>query len=71
MFRIDDFDLHHFHFLPAPELLLSDPLVACCPLASLEKAEEIEKIAFLTLCIETRSERIFQSAKPSILALDP
>jgi hypothetical protein len=71
MLRIDHLDLDHFHFIPAPELLLSGPLVACRPLASLERVEEIEKIAFLSLCTESRPERIFQPAKPFILFLDP
>jgi hypothetical protein len=71
MLRIDNLDLDHFHFLATPKLLLSGPLVACCPLTSLERVEEIEKIAFLSLCIESRPERIFQPAKPFILFLDP
>jgi hypothetical protein len=71
MLRIDDLDLHHFHFITTPEILLSGPLVSCCPLASLERMKEIEKIAFLPLCIESRPERIFESAEPPILSLDP
>jgi hypothetical protein len=71
LLRIDNLDLDHFQFFTAPELLLSGPLAACRPLASLEKVEEIEKIAFLSLCIEARPERIFQSMKPPILFLDP
>jgi hypothetical protein len=71
MLRIDNLDLDHFHFLTTPELFLSGPLVACCPLASLERVEEIEKVAFLSLCIESGPERIFQSTEPPILFLDP
>jgi hypothetical protein len=71
MLRIDNLDLDHFHFLATPELFLSGPLAACRPLASLEKAEEIEEIALFPLCIESGSERIFQSTKPPILLLDP
>jgi hypothetical protein len=71
MLRIDNLDLDHFHFLTAPELLLSGPLAACRPPASLKSVEEIEKITLLSLCIESRPERIFQSTKPPILFLDP
>jgi hypothetical protein len=71
MLRIDNLDLDHFHFIPTPELLLSGPLVACCPLASLERVEEIEKIVFLSLCIESGPERIFEPVEPSILFPDP
>src|SRR4030042_612921 len=71
MLRIENLNLHHFNFIPTPELLLSGPLVSCCPPCFLERVEEIQKIAFLSLSIESRPERIFESAKPSVLALDP
>jgi hypothetical protein len=71
MLRIDDFDLHHFHFLAAPELLLSVPLVSCCPPPFLERVKEIEKIAFSPLRTESRPKRIFESAEPPIFFLDP
>jgi hypothetical protein len=71
MLRIDDLDLHDFHFLATPELPLSVPLVSCCPPLLLERAEEIEKIGFLSLRIEPRPERIFESARPPIFSLDP
>jgi hypothetical protein len=71
MLRIDDLDLHHFHFITAPELLLSGPLIPRRPPLFLERVEEIEKIAFSPLCIESRPERIFESAEPPVFFLDP
>jgi hypothetical protein len=71
MLRIENLDLHHFDFISTPEILFSGPLVSCRLLPFLERVEEIEKIAFLSLGIEPRPERIFESAKPSILLLDP
>jgi hypothetical protein len=71
MFRIGDLDLHHFHFLTAPELLLSVPLISCCSPLFLESTEEIEKIGFSPPCIESGPERIFEPAEPPVLFLDP
>jgi hypothetical protein len=71
MLRISYLNLHHFHFVTAPELSLTRPLVPCGPSLFLKKVEESEKIFFLSLCVESRPEGIFQSAKPSILFLDP
>jgi hypothetical protein len=71
MLRIDNLDLEHFHFITTPELLLSGPLAACCPLAFLERVEEIEKIASLSLGIESGPKGIFESVKPSLLIFDP
>ena len=68
MLRIADLDLHHFHFLTAPELLLSVPLVSRRPLIFLERAEEKEKIAFSPLRIESRPEGIFESAEPTVFS---
>jgi hypothetical protein len=71
MLRIDNLDLDHLHLFSTPELLLSGPLAACRPPASLKRVEEIEKITLLAPCMESRPERIFQSTKPPILFLDP
>jgi hypothetical protein len=71
MIRIYNLDLHHFHFVSAPEFFLSGPLVSCRPSPFLEEVEQGEKISSLSLDIKSRSEGIFESAKPSILILDP
>jgi hypothetical protein len=59
MLRIDNLDLHHFNFITTPEIFLPVPLVSYYPPPFLKRMEEIEKIAFLSLGIESRSERIF------------
>jgi hypothetical protein len=71
MLRIHYLDLHHFHFVPAPEFLLSGPPVACGPSSFLKRVEQGEKISPLPLGIESRSERIFESVRQTILILDP
>src|SRR4030067_3220315 len=62
MLRIDNLDLHHFHFIPTPKFPLPGPLVCGGPSPFLKRVEEIEKIAFLSLGIKSGAERIFESA---------
>jgi hypothetical protein len=71
MLRISHFDFHNLHFVSAPELPLSGPLVSCCPSLFLKRMEQGEKIFFFSPSIESRSERVFESAKRAIFTLDP
>jgi hypothetical protein len=70
-FRIGHLNLHHFHFLSAPEFPFSCPLVSCGPSPFLEGMEQGEKSFLLSLCIESRPKGIFESANYSIPGLDP
>jgi len=71
MVRIFHLDLHHLHFFPTPEFLLSDPPICYRPTPFLERVEKGEEVSFLSLCIEPRSVWIFESAEQAVLILDP
>jgi hypothetical protein len=71
MLRISHLDFHHLHFVSAPELPLSGPLVFCRPSLFLKRMKQGEKILFFSPSIESRSEGVFESAKRTIFTLDP
>jgi hypothetical protein len=59
--RVLHLDLHDLHFIPAPELLLSGPLVAHYLLIFLERANQGKEIPWGSLGIKPGPERIFES----------
>jgi len=68
---ISQLDLHHFYFVPAPELPPSCPLPPCHPTCLLKRMKKGEKISSLSLGIEARSKGFFESTDAPVFFLDP